>query len=122
MRNRIKTIRQNENLTQEEFGEKVGLNRDIIFNIESGRKILRSEYIEDICSTFNINAEWMIYGRGPIYKTSDKSKLLSDNLSKLSESDLLRDAMSDLSKLDQDELEAVYNLIQFLSKRKRDQL
>lgn len=121
MRNRIKLIRQNEKLTQEEFSEKLDMSRDTVFNLESGRKIIKDEYIEKICSTFNINAEWMIFGKGSMYNTSEKSKILSENLSKLSESELLRDAMSKLSELDQDELEVIYNLIKFLSKKnKRD--
>ena len=118
MKNRIKSIRLNEKLTQEEFGSKLNMSRDKIFNIESGRKIIKSDDIEKVCSTFNINEEWMISGKGNMYKTSDKSKKISDNLHKLSESELFNNAVSKLSELNEEELEVVSNLIDLLSKKK----
>ena len=114
MKNRIKSIRLNEKLTQEEFGSKLNMSRDKIFNIESGRKIIKSDDIEKFCSTFNINEEWMISGKGTMYK----SKKISDNLHKLTESELFNNAVSKLSELNEEELEVVYNLIDLLSKKK----
>lgn len=118
LKNRIKSIRLNEKLTQEEFGSKLNMSRDKIFNIESGRKIIKSDDIEKFCSTFNINEEWMISGKGNMYKTSDKSKKILDNLHKLSESELFNNAVSKLSELNEEELEVVSNLIDLLSKKK----
>ena len=39
LKNRIKSIRLNEKLTQEEFGSKLNMSRDKIFNIESVEKL-----------------------------------------------------------------------------------
>ena len=119
LKNRIKSIRVNENLTQKEFGDKLGMSRDTIFNFESGRKIIKSDDIEYICKKFNISEEWMISGKGSMYKTSEKSKKLSNNLSKLTESELFNDAIDKLSELNQDELEVVYNLISLLAKKNK---
>lgn len=119
MKDRIKSIRINEKLTQEEFAARLGLNsRDKVFNMESGRKIIKSDDIEKICSTFNINEEWMISGKGSMYKISEKSKKISNNLYDLTSSELFNNTVSKLSELTPEELEAVYNLISFLPKKK----
>lgn len=117
MKDRIKSIRLNEKLTQEEFAEKLGLTRDKVFNIESGRKIIKSDDIENICSKFNINEEWIISGKGVMYKTSSTSKQISNNLNNITNSELFNNTVKKLSELDDDELTAVYNLIKFLPKK-----
>lgn len=64
----------------------------------------------------------MISGKGNMYKTSDKSKKISDNLHKLSESELFNNAVSKLSELNEEELEVVSNLIDLLSKKNKKRL
>lgn len=117
MKDRIKIIRKNEKLSQTEFGKLFNMTKDTIFNIESGRKIIKSTDIESICRKFNINEEWIITGKGSMYKTSEKNKdkafLLNDIITK----DYFNETVLKLSSLNDDEFNLVSNLIDMLSQK-----
>lgn len=50
----IKELRQTNNLTQEEFSEKIGLSIQGLSNIERNRYQPTAETIDKICKAFNI--------------------------------------------------------------------
>lgn len=66
---RIKMIRNHFKLSQSEFGERIGLSRDAIANMEMNRlknpgdQTLRYNLI---CREFGINEEWLRNGKGPM--------------------------------------------------------
>ncbi len=69
---RIKHLRKNIlNLSQDEFGKKLGVNRDVINNIERNR-LKKPEQKEPlymlICSVFNVSENWLRTGEGEIFK------------------------------------------------------
>lgn len=53
--NRIKELRQANNLTQAEFGKKIGVSQDTISLWEQGKSIPATEYIILIVETFRVN-------------------------------------------------------------------
>ena len=53
MHNRIKMVRESLQLSQREFGEKLGVSRDVISNIEYGRVQPRALLVRHI---------WAVYG------------------------------------------------------------
>ena len=64
MNERIKEIRKILNVSQREFGEKLGVSRDVISNIEYGRVEPKPLFIQHLCSTYNVNEEWIRTGIG----------------------------------------------------------
>lgn len=68
---RIRVLRKKHlNLTQTEFGERLGVNRSAINNIE-GNRLAKPEQKEPlyrlICKTFNVNYQWLTTGQGSMY-------------------------------------------------------
>lgn len=59
---RIKELRTRLKLTQEEFGEKIGLSKSGISNIENGTRNVSSRHIKLICNVFNVNESWLTTG------------------------------------------------------------
>ena len=84
---RIKMIRKDKGLSQTAFGDKLGASRDMISNIELGRVEPNGVIINLICSTFNVNKEWLITGDGEIYTISKEDNDLSEAIAKISLSD-----------------------------------
>lgn len=74
---RIKKIRTELKLSQEKFGERIGVSRDVINNIERNR-LARPEQKEPlyllICKEFNVNYLWLTEGIG------DPKAGMADNL------------------------------------------
>lgn len=62
VKDRIKELRNKLNLTQEEFGNKIGLSKSGISNIENGTRNVSSRHIKLICSVFDVNESWLTTG------------------------------------------------------------
>lgn len=62
---RIKEIRENEGLTQEEFGKRIGAARNTIANYESGNRKPSNAVITSICREFGYREEWLRDGIEP---------------------------------------------------------
>jgi transcriptional regulator with XRE-family HTH domain len=64
---RIKEVRKTLKLSQEAFGEKLGVKRDVIANIELERAPVKDLVIRMICRTFNVNPLWLESGEGEMF-------------------------------------------------------
>lgn len=123
MNTRIKELREKEGLTQEEFGKKIGSARNTIANYETGNRNPSNAVITSICREFNINEEWLRYGKEPMYK------LIEDKLSKYlgqiakGNDDFIQDLIEVYMELDQTSKDALKMLTnQLVDKRyKREQ-
>ena len=63
---RIKTIRtsQKPKLTQTEFGQRLGVSKDVVANLEYDRVDPAESIIRLICQTYNVNYVWLKTGEG----------------------------------------------------------
>lgn len=67
---RFKELRNDLGLSQEELGNRIGLSKSGISNIESGARNVTNKHIKLICSEFSVNEDWLRTGNGdPILKT-----------------------------------------------------
>lgn len=76
MYQQIKAVRKYTGKTQKEFGETLGVSRDVYANIENARVEPSKTFIQLLCSTYNINPEWLATGRGNMF-VQDDNVLLS---------------------------------------------
>lgn len=78
MNERIKIIRKNAGLTQEQFAEKVNTSRNYIFLIEKGDRNPGDRLAADICRLFNVNPEWLETGEGSMYQERTRGEEIGD--------------------------------------------
>ena len=65
---RIKFLRKNAlDYTQEEFANRIKISRSNLGSIEVGRINVTDRVIEDICTKFSVNENWLRYGEGDIF-------------------------------------------------------
>ncbi len=67
MSNRIKIIREALKLSQREFGERLGVSRDVISNIEYNRVQPKELLLRHICELYNVNQHWLETGDGDMF-------------------------------------------------------
>lgn len=85
---RVKIVRDSVKMTQTSFGEKLGIGRDVVSNIELERVPTKDYLIKLISSTFHINEEWLEHGIGEMFRTEDDLyKVLVDSLGTLDDMD-----------------------------------
>lgn len=75
MKDRIKKIRKELDLTQQEFADKIGVKRGAIANYEIGRNEPVDSVVSLICRTFNVNEEWLRYGTGDMFLPEPSSEI-----------------------------------------------
>lgn len=61
---RIMELRQHLELSQEDFGKRIGLSRFAISNYESGKRNLPDRVLKDICREFSVDYFWLTEGIG----------------------------------------------------------
>ena len=76
---RLRLILDKEELTSSQFANIVGYRPSSISHILSGRNKPGFDFIREILKKFDtINPEWLILGRGEMYKTTDN--VIDDNV------------------------------------------
>ena len=68
MNSRIKELRQALGLSQREFGQRLGVSRDVISNLEYGRSRPKAVFTRHLCEQFAVNEQWLIAGDGPMFR------------------------------------------------------
>lgn len=68
MKNRIRTIRKNAGMTQQQFAERLGISRNTVATYETSSRIPIDAVIVSICREFGVREEWLRTGQGDIYK------------------------------------------------------
>jgi len=61
---RIKLVRKTLGLSQQEFGEKLGVSRDVISNIEYRHIPPKELLVKHIANLYGVNLAWLMYGEG----------------------------------------------------------
>lgn len=73
---RIKLLRKSLNLNQTAFGEKLGVTRSVIKNIELNllaKPEQKEPLIRLICREFNVDYVWLTTGEGEMYAQGEQS-------------------------------------------------
>ena len=74
MKERIRQIINLENLTHSEFARVLGVQRSNISHILAGRNKPSIDFIHKLLTNFtNIDADWLIMGKGSMYKNPPNS-------------------------------------------------
>lgn len=110
MKDRIKKIRKELDLTQQEFAEKIGTTANVLTNYETGRRNPSASVINNICKTFNVNEEWLRTDEGEMFVQRTRNQTITDFLGDLIIDDntfkkRLIEALAELDERDWESLE-----------------
>lgn len=64
---RVRKIRLQKGISQEQFGELIGIKKAAVSKIENGDNSFSRSNLISICKQFNINEEWLLYGKGEMF-------------------------------------------------------
>lgn len=115
---RIKYLRKDKlNLSQQAFGEKLGVSRSVINNIE--RNVLqRPEQKEPlyklICKEFNISYLWLTEGVEPIENDFDNDALAKIDAIMTGENERVKNVFKEFANLSEKEWETFFEVVEFV--------
>ena len=120
MNKRLKILRTELDLSQAEFSNKLSIAQSTYAVLESGKTALRDRHIKLICSTFNVNEEWLREGKGDMFVTNINQQLGVELAKIFNRGDnLTKKLILGLSELDESEIEVVKILVDGLIERKK---
>ena len=67
MNERLKKLRKELDMTQQEFADRIGIKRNSLANYETGRNTPIDAIIVSICREFNVNENWLRTGEGEMF-------------------------------------------------------
>lgn len=75
VKDRIRKIRRDLDLTQQEFADRIGIKRNTIANYETGRNEPIDSVVSLICREFGVNEEWLRDGTGEMFAPDASDEL-----------------------------------------------
>lgn len=87
MSERIKQIRKGKDISQEEFGNKIGITRSSVSLLESGRNNPSEQTIKLICQEFSVNELWLRTEQGNPDEKLEGEERYALNIGKLQNTD-----------------------------------
>lgn len=75
MKDQVRALRKSLNLSQGEFAESIGLTKNYISLVETGKRSLADRTIRDICRMYSVNEHWLRTGEGEPYIKGSEDEL-----------------------------------------------
>lgn len=74
MHNRIREVRKDAHVTQDEFANSISLSSNYVYMIEHGTREPSERTIKDICRVYNVNETWLLTGEGAMHSPVTKQQ------------------------------------------------
>lgn len=119
MNERIKKVRKALDLTQRDFGARIGTTQNAIANYETGHRNPSSAVIDNICKTFNVNEVWLRTGEGEMFVQITRSQEIAEFVGKTlqgEEDNFKRRFIAILSRLDEDDWAVLEKMVNEMKK------
>lgn len=120
MENRLKLLRKELKMSQEEFAKKVNLTKNYISLVETGNRSLADRTVKDICRIFNVNENWLRGEDAEMFLEKSKNEQIADLLSDTLSSDeksFKKQLISALAKLDDDGWDTLEKIIDSIPRK-----
>lgn len=77
MNERIKKLRKYLHLTQEEFGDKLGIKKSAVSKIEKGENGVTDQMIKLMVKEFGVNEDWIRTDNGDMFPEFDRTAAIA---------------------------------------------
>lgn len=115
MGERIRSVRVAQNLTQQEFADKIGCARSTVTNYELDQKMPLNPVIATICREFNVSEDWLRTGEGEMRIPRSRDEEISYMVGKAMNGNPLQKAVIRMiCSRSEDELEALDKMLKDL--------
>ena len=68
---RIREARKTLGLTLEKFGEKIGMKKNSVSQLENGKNSVTEQVVKAICREYNVDYMWLTTGEGEMFIDTD---------------------------------------------------
>lgn len=117
---RVKEVRKSLGLTLEKFGEKIGLKKNSVSQIENGKNSLTEQVVKAICREYNVDYMWLTSGDGEMFVESDDDFFERIDRIMAGENETRKNMFKALLYASDEDIEALARIIELFSNAKKD--
>ncbi len=121
MNNRMRILRKKLNLSQSEFGAKLGVSNTAISKLETGENQITDQMAKLICKTYDVNMIWLQSGQGEMFYSADSNITIIIDRIMHGENEFAKSVFKAFASLDDSEWKTVQKLIEAISSKKKNQ-
>ena len=108
---RIKEVRNALGLTLEKFGDRLGVTKVAISNIEKGNRNLTEQMTKSICREFSVDYIWLTSGEGEMFVESDDDFMERIDRIMMGEDDARKNLFKFMLELSDEDIAAIDRLM-----------
>lgn len=119
---RIREVRKTLGLTLEKFGEKIGMKKNSVSQIENGKNSVTEQVIKSICREFNVDYIWLTTGDGEMFVDTDDDFIERIDRIMVGEDDARKNLFKALLEASDEDIAAFQRIIDLFASKKTDSL
>lgn len=108
---RVREVRKSLGLTLEKFGDKIGMKKNSVSQIENGKNNVTDANIKAICREFNVDYIWLTTGDGEMFVDSDDDFIEKIDRIMAGENDARKNMIKTLVNASDDDIQVLCRLI-----------
>lgn len=110
---RVRAVRKALGLTMDKFGDRLGVSKMAISNIESGNRNLTEQMAKAICREFAVNYAWLVDELGEMFMEPDMEIMGMIDRIMTGENEFHKNCFRLLAKFTEEDLQAVKRMIAY---------
>lgn len=115
---RIKEVRNSLGLTLEKFGDRLGVTKVAISNIEKGNRNLTEQMTKSICREFSVDYIWLTTGDGEMFVDTDDDFIERIDRIMVGEDDARKNLFKALLEASDEDIAAFQRIIDLFASKK----
>lgn len=115
---RIKEVRNSLGLTLEKFGDRLGVTKVAISNIEKGNRNLTEQMTKSICREFSVDYIWLTTGDGEMFVDTDDDFIERIDRIMVGEDDVRKNLFKALLEASDEDIAAFQRIIDLFASKK----
>ena len=119
---RIREVRKTLGLTLEKFGEKIGMKKNSVSQIENGKNSVTEQVVKSICREFNVDYIWLTTGDGEMFVDTDDDFIERIDRIMAGEDDARKNLFKALLEASDEDIAAFQRIIDLFASKKTDSL
>ena len=123
MKDRIKRIREENQMSQQAFADALGVSKSSIEKYEYGARQPTNALSKVICDRFSVNEQWLLTGEGNMYASVSREKAVYDAIRKARPDmpdSFPKDVAAAMAKLSSEDWMFLARLAQDMAKKARE--
>lgn len=115
---RVREVRKTLGLTLEKFGEKIGMKKNSVSQIENGKNNVTDANVKAICREFNVDYIWLTTGEGEMFVETDDDFFEKIDRIMSGENDARKNMIKTLLYASDEDVEAFQRMIDAFASKK----